>query len=65
VRWAGHTACIDMIRKVRTVLVREPEEKGQLRRHRLDGEGVGLVSGPAAGCCDQGSGSSGFIKHRR
>ena len=62
-RWAGHTACIDVIRKVRTVLVGEPEGKGQLRRHRLAGEGVGFMLGPAAGCCDNGSGSSGFIKH--
>lgn len=52
-----------MIRKVRTVLVGEPEGKGQLRRHRLDGESVGLVLGPAAGCCVRGSESSGFIKH--
>ena len=57
-RWAGHAACIDVIRKVRTVLVREPEGN----RHRLDGEGLGFVLGPGAGCCDHGNGSSGFIK---
>jgi hypothetical protein len=70
-RWAGHAACIDVIRKVRTVLVREPEGKGHLRRHRLVGEGVGLGMepavglgmDPAAGFGDHGSGSSGIIKH--
>ena len=62
-RWVGHTACIDVIRKVPTVLVREPEEKGQLGRHRLYGKGVGLVLGLAAACCGHGSGSASFIKH--
>lgn len=62
-RWAGHAACIDVIRKVHTVLVREPETKRQLQRHRPDEEGVGLVLGPAAGCYDHASGSSVFVKH--